>query len=382
MTAAATMPRAAYVIGVGLHPYQAPSQIPYTHLGLTAVRAALADADITWPAVESAFVGTALVGAAAGRPMLRHLGASGLSVTQVENASASGSSAVRQAWLEVASGAADVAIAVGVDKPAMRSDGYRESGIVDLADGLIAPPTHFALLLEQYGRRYGVSAEQIAHVAVKNHRNGAANPNAARRQLLSTEEVLAATPIAGALTKYQCCPVTEGSAAVIIASDEAIARLGVNRSRSVRIAASTQRSEELYDADLFPDAELTRATTAQALAEAGITFRDLDVVEVHDAFAIEELVYIEAIGLSEPGRAAVDVAAGEFDIGGRCAVSASGGLLSMGHPVGPTGVGQIAEITAQLRGEAGTRQQPGARIGLAHMLGIGTVCIEHVLVKD
>src|SRR5699024_6419615 len=139
---------------------------------------------------------------------------------------------------------------------------------------------------------------------------------------------------------------------------------------------------EFYDADVFPDAELTRRTSARALAEAGVSADELDVVEVHDAFSIEELVYIEAVGLTPAGRAAQAVADGEFDIGGRCAVSASGGLESLGHPVGPTGAGQIAEITAQLRGEAGDRQQPDARVGLAHMLGVGTVCIEHVLVRD
>lgn len=376
------MTNEAFVVGVGMHPYRQPSQAAYTEMGLTAIRAALADAGLGWTRVDSAYVGTALVGAAAGGPMLRHLGSSPLSIAQVENASASGSTAFRSAVLDVLVGAADVSLAVGVDKPAMRPDGYQASGMAGLADGLVSPVTHFAMLAEQYLRETGATREQLAAVAVKNHRNGERNPYAQRRELVSVEEVLAAPAIAGALTKYQCCPVGEGAAAVLVASGDAVRRLGIDRSRAVRVAASVSRSEEWYAEGLFPDAELTRRTTVRALSEAGVGPDDLDVVEVHDAFSIEEVVYLEAIGLSEPGRAAADVQAGKFDIGAECAVSPSGGLLSMGHPVGPTGVGQISEITMQLRGEAGDRQQPHARVGLAHMLGIGTVCVEHVLIRD
>jgi acetyl-CoA acetyltransferase len=136
-----------------------------------------------------------------------------------------------------------------------------------------------------------------------------------------------------------------------------------------------------YDRENF-DAALTRQTTAQALADAGVSIDELDIVELHDAFTVEELLYIEAIGICPPGQAAAALDAGEFDIGGRVAVSPAGGLLSMGHPIGPTGVGQICEITTQLRCEAGQRQHPGARTGLAHMVGVGAVCLVHVLRKD
>ena len=130
------------------------------------------------------------------------------------------------------------------------------------------------------------------------------------------------------------------------------------------------------------DAELTRETVAQAYDEAGITPADLDVIELHDAFSIEELLYVEAMGLCAEGGAAGLLESGELDIGGRCAVSPSGGLLAMGHPIGPTGAGQIVELTRQLRGEAGVRQQPNARTGLAHMVGVGAVCAVHVLQRD
>lgn len=368
-----------FVVGIGLHHYQAPSPTPYVELGLHAIRAALDDADLRWADVQSAFVGTALGGVASGRPMLRHLGASGLAITQVENASASGSSAFRLACLEAASGCSDVVLAVGVDKPEPRPEAASKTGLVDLVAGAVSPLTHFALLAQQYMDRHGVTPEQLAAVAVKNTRNAALNPFAQRQQAASLADVLAGGAFSGPLTKLQCCPVGEGAAAVIVASEQGLRRLGLPRERAVRVEASVARSERLYEPGAFADAELTRETVQQVLREAGRSVDELDLVEVHDAFSIEELVYLEAIGLSDAGRAGADVLRGDFDIGGRCAVSASGGLLGMGHPVGPTGVGQIAEIARQLRGEAGQRQHAGARVGLAHMLGLGSVCISHVL---
>jgi acetyl-CoA acetyltransferase len=194
-------------------------------------------------------------------------------------------------------------------------------------------------------------------------------------------DVLAPPQISGVLTRLQCCPIGEGAAAVIVASDDAIAQLGLDRDRAVSVLSSAARSETVYDGENF-DAALTRETTAQALAEASVSASDLDLVELHDAFTIEELLYVEAMGLCKPGQAATALQAGEFDIGGRVAVNASGGLLSMGHPIGPTGVGQIAEITTQLRGEAHGRQHPTARTALAHMVGVGAVCVVHILRKD
>lgn len=230
-------------------------------------------------------------------------------------------------------------------------------------------------------QRSGATPEEIAAVAVKNARNGAKNPFAHRQKERTLEEVMQGPAISGSLTRLQCCPIGEGAAAVIIASEDAIKDMGLDASRAVRIAASVQKSEQLYDAPGDYDAELTRETMAACLDEADLSIHDLDVLELHDAFTIEELLYVEAMGLAKPGEGAAAVSAGEFDIGGACAVSASGGLLSMGHPIGPTGVGQVAEITRQLRGEAGERQQPDAKLGLAHMLGIGAVSLAHVLAK-
>lgn len=373
--------RPVYVVGVGWHRYQNPSETSYVTLGLTAIRAALADAKLEWPLVESTYIGTALLGMAAGRAMLKHLGASGRPLVHIENASASGSAAFRLACIEVAAGISDVALAVGCDKRHPVTRGFTRTGINTLADDAIVPFTHFALLTDQYANRNKVSAEDIALVAVKNHANGAKNPNAQRQKARTLEEVLAGKPISGTLTSLQCCPVGEGAAAVIVASEEAIKRDRVDASRAIRVASSAARSER-PGSTADADAVLTRETMQLALAEAQIAASELDVLEMHDAFTIEELLYTEASGLCAEGTAVHALKAGEFNIGGRCAVSPSGGLIAMGHPIGPTGIGQIGELVQQLRGEAGARQQPNARTGLAHMVGLGSVCYAHVLRRD
>lgn len=368
--------RPVYVVGIGMHRYQRPSDQSYVELGLAAVREALADAGISWEEVESAHIGTALLGMAPGRPMLRHLGATGLSITHVENASASGSTAVRQACIEVASGIHDVALAMGVDKADASSIRLSWDGTEQLWP--FFPVVHFALMTDEYMNRYGMSAEQVAQVAVKNHGNAAKNPYAHFQKPRTLEQVMA-KPIAGALTRLQCCPIGEGAASVILASDEGIRRLGINQGRAVRVTASVSRSEQVYAPEQSGIVALTRETALQAFEEASVGPRELDVAELHDAFSVEELMYTEALGLCPDGEGLRYLASGKSRIGGECAVSASGGLIAMGHPFGPTGVGQVVEITRQLRGEAGPRQQPDARIGLAHMVGFGQVCFIHIL---
>ena len=373
--------RPAYVVGIGLHRYQFLSDTTYIDLGLTAVRAAVADAKIEWPAVESAYVGRALLPMACGRPILRHMGATGIPIVHVENASASGSTAFRHACIEVASGVSDVALALGVDKPMpiARSEGL--TGIGNLADDAIAPFTHFALLADQYAGQYGARLEDIALVAVKNHRNGSKNPFAQHQKERTLEEVLGGKKISGTFTSLQCTPIGEGAAAVIVASEDGIRRLGLDAGRAVRVAASVGRSQKVSTDATRYDAVLTRETARAAFRESGITPDKLDVVELHDAFTVEEIEYVEAMGICGDGEAIAHLKEGAFDIGGRCAVSPSGGLIAMGHPIGPTGLGQIVEIARQLRGEAGPRQQPRARTGLAHMVGVGAVCYVHILEK-
>jgi acetyl-CoA acetyltransferase len=369
--------RPVYVVGIGLHPYQYPTDTSYIELGLHAIREALVDGGLTWPSVDAAFVGTARLGMAAGVPMLRYLGMTGLAVSQVENASATGSTAFRQAVVEVGSGLAEVALAVGVDKPLGRI-AAPDTGITPISPAFDVPFARYALLTERYLADSGYTKEQIGLVAVKNHGNGALNPYAQRRKKRSLEEVLRPPFVAGSLNGLQITPIGEGAAAVIVMSEEAVQRHQVPRDRAVRVVASATVSDQAFEG-VNADVALTAAATRAVYEEWGGEPADLDVVEVHDAFAIEELLFVEAMGLCPPGEGASELAKGAFDIGGRHAVSPSGGLLSMGHPLGPTGLGQIAEITRQLRGEAGERQQPDARVGLAHMVGIGPVCVVHIL---
>jgi acetyl-CoA acetyltransferase len=373
--------RPIYVVGIGLHRYQKLSDTTFVELGLTATRAALEDGGLAWPSVNAAYHGTALLGMAPTRVMLRHLGGTGIPMTQIENASATGSSAFRVACLDVAAGFSDVALALGVDKPAPTRMAPAHTGIKPLDGRSFLPATQFALLTDAYRQRSGASAEDIARVGVKNAANGAMNPFAHRQKKRTLDEVMAGPPIAGSLTRLQCCPVGEGAAAVIIASERAIKELGLDAARAVRVASSVQLSEHPYEDPGDYDAELTRESMAACLQDADLSVTDLDIIELHDAFTIEEILYIEAMGLCRPGQAVAAIKEGVFDIGGDCAVSASGGLLSMGHPIGPTGIGQIAEITRQLRGEAGDRQHTGAKRGLAQMLGVGAVSVAHILEK-
>lgn len=379
--------RRVFVVGIGQHPYRFPTETSYVPMGLAAVRAALQDAGIGWDKVPSAFVGTALLGLAAGRVMLRHLGSTGLEVAQVENASASGSSAFRIACLQVASGESDIALAVGVDKfNAQTRRASMHDGQVPLCPTVHVPVVKFALLARRAVREGRMTVEDLARVAVKNHGNAARNPFAQFRKPRTLEQVLQSARIAGDLTALQCTPRGEGAAAVLVASEDAIHRLGLDRRRAVRVRASVASSERVADDDVAPDVppivEMVRSSAASALEAANVAARDLDLVELHDAFSVEELLYAEAIGVCAPGAAAHDLRSGATAIGGRCAINASGGLIGMGHPLGPTGIGQIAEIARQLRGEALERQHPQARLGLAHMIGLGSVAVAHVLSKE
>lgn len=371
--------RPVYVIGVGNHRYQRRSQTSYVELGLTAVRAALADAGIAWPAVESAYLASTQLDMSPARPMLRHLGCTGIPMQQVENASASGSTAFRNAVMDVAAGMSEISLAVGVDKPRSLTLGQTHNGLDSLERDRVSPFTHFALLAEKYAAESGATAADFARVAVKNLGNGARNPWAHRQQAYSLEEIMGGDPVAGFLTPLQCCPVGEGAAAVLVASEQALCRYGIEPPRAPRVLNSTARSERLYPDATGWDAALTQETVLQAYAEADVRPEQLDIVEMHDAFTVEELLYVEQMGLCAPGTAAAELRSGAFDIGGRVAVSPSGGLLAMGHPLGPTGLGQICEITRQLRGEAQGRQHPGARTAMAHMLGAGAVCVVHIL---
>ncbi len=374
--------RPVHVVGIGMHRYQFASDTPFVTLGLTALRAALADAGLAWPDIQAAMVGTAAIGMAAGRVMLRHMGATGIEVIQVENASASGSSAFRMACMQVASGERDVVLALGVDKHGSAQRAAEKDGLARLSPTADIPLVQFALLARAWREAQGLSLEDMARVAVKNHGNAARNPFAQFRKPRTLDQVLASPRVAGDLTALQCCPRGEGAAAVILASEAAMARLELDRARAIRVLSSTASSEHAVAPEAFGAVEMVQRSGLETLRQAGIGVEELDIVELHDAFSIEEIIYAEALGLCPPGDAAARLRDGAWEIGGRCAVNPSGGLLGMGHPLGPTGIGQIVEIVRQLRGEAEGRQQPGARTALAHMIGLGFVAVGHVLRRE
>lgn len=372
-----------HIVGIGLHKYQFPSDTPYARLGLVAVREALADAGVAWPQVQAAVVGTGAIGMAAGRVMLRHLGSTGLDVMQVENASASGSTALRTACLMLASGEHDLVLAMGVDKFGDARRAANKDGLPPLSPTATIPLVKFALLARRCLRERGWTLDDHARVAVKNHGNAALNPYAQFRKPRTLAQVLESPQVAGDLTGLQCTPRGEGAAALLLVNEAGLKRLQLDRRRAVRVMASVSVSEQLPEVrpEVTPMVEMVRASTAAVLEAAGIGPRELDLVELHDAFSVEELLYTEAMGVCAPGDAAGFLQRGESAIGGRCAVNASGGLIGMGHPTGPTGIGQVCEIVRQLRGEATGRQHPNARWGLAHMVGLGSVAVAHVLHK-
>ncbi|AKS31574.1 thiolase family protein [Mycolicibacterium goodii] len=371
---------AVYVVGIGMYGYRRPSDISYVTMGTTAIREALSDAGIKWADVESMFVGSGKIGMAAAPTLARYLGRTGIPVVQVESASASGSVAFRQAVLDVASGRCDVSVAVGVDKAEFPPDAVSKAGVRGLVDGRIEFHTMFALKTEHWLRERSLVAADLAPVAVKNHRNGALNPYAQRRKARTVDEVLAPPYISGSLTRLQCTPVGEGSAAVVVASADALRRLDIDPQRCVQVRASVHQTQPSFeDAVGTEEQAVTRAAAREAYEACGIGPGEVDIVELHDAFAVEEPMYLEAMGICAEGRALSDLADGALDLGGRVAVSPSGGLLAMGHPVGPTGVGQVCESVRQLRGEAGPRQHPDARTALVHMVGVGGVCAVHIL---
>ena len=373
--------RPVYVIGVGMHKYQFVSDTLYIDMGLTAVRAALKDAGIAFPEVESAYIGCTGIGMAAGRIMFNHIGSTGLACTQVENASASGSSAFQMAVHEVALGRRDVSIAVGVDKYGDQVRAVSKEAVNRLSDTAAIPLVKYAIMAEYLSKEKGLTGEDLAMVASKNHTNASKNPFAQFQKPRSVEQVLAANTVAGTTTSLMCCPRGEGAAAAIVCSEEAIRRLGIT-AEPIRVTASALQSEKPQQGREIPSVTLAQEVTEMVYQEAGIPAADLDCVELHDAFAIEEILYTETFGLAPKGEGQHFLRAGGSAIGGQCCVNSSGGLIGQGHPLGPTGIGQIHEIVNQLRGRNGERQQPDAKIGMAHMIGLGSIAIAHILQKE
>jgi acetyl-CoA acetyltransferase len=376
------MGRRVFVVGVGMHPF-GNEGIPATDMGYVAGVAALDDAGVDFPEVGALYNGYIGGGITAGVHLAKDLGLTGLPVTHVENASATGSSAFGEAVHAVAGGRVDVAMALGFDDM-NRMGGLGRSGRRGLgAEDVMLPAAFFAMWATRRMHEVGTSVETFAAIAAKNWNHARENPMAQRRadHEVTVEEVLASTMISYPHTSKMACAAGGGAAAAIVASEDVARRLG---GPMIEVVASQQRSETYTDGHVFlgaviGPAQMTRDTAADAYEQAGLGPRDLDLVQVHDAFPIEELVYYELLGICGDGEGDKLVVTGETSLGGRIPFSTDGGLTARGHPGGPTGLAQIHETVLQLRGATGQRQVEGARTGLCHMAGAGSVCVVHIL---
>jgi acetyl-CoA acyltransferase len=360
--------REAAIIGVGAHETGQFAGKELKDIAYPAVWNAIEDAGVAPADIDVAYVGNSLGGLLTGQEgvrgqvLLQHSGITGIPIINVENACASAATALRGAWLEVASGAADVALAVGAEKMFI-GDSARTIGALsgvselDLSRMGMQFTTSYAIHpkinLKSRMVEYGWTIEDFAKPAVKNSANGALNPLAQRRRLLTIEQVVQSRVVVDPLTLYMCSSISDGAAAAVVCSLDAAKKF--TSKQPIRIAACTLRSG-VYR--LPNDERLdTAATTAQAAYEdAGIGPEDLDAIELHDAMAPAELMLYERLGLCGPGEGPKLIDDEVTTLNGRVPVNPSGGLCSRGHPVGATGLLQIAELVWQMRGEAGERQ--------------------------
>jgi acetyl-CoA C-acetyltransferase len=375
--------RQVAVIGVGVTRFGRHEET-CAELFADAAVDALADAGIGPERIQGLYVGN-VVGEAGERQLhmgpqvASALGIPSVAATRFETACASSHAAFRHALFEVASGAADVLLVGGAERvltmPTDRSTevfAYASDAVFEQPAGLTFPGV-FALIARAHMARHGTTEEQMAHVAVKNHRHGTLNPKAQFRKEITLEQVMASAKVADPLKLYDCCPFSDGAAAVVIAAGDVARRTR----KPVWVLGSGQAGDAMC---LHDKADLSRALATERAAQtayrqAGIGPQDVDVVELHDCFTIAEIVATEGLGLFEPGAGGPAAEKGETSLGGRIPVNTSGGLKAKGHPIGATGAAQIVEIATQLRGEAGPRQVDGARIGLTHTLGGNTASV-------
>jgi acetyl-CoA acyltransferase len=374
--------REVAIIGVGAHPTGRFMEKPLKAIAYPAIWDALNDAGVTPADLDAAYVGNSLAGLLTGQEgvrgqvVLQYSGITGIPIVNVENACASAMTALRGAWLEVASGAADVALAVGVEKMNV-GDSARTIGALsavselDLSEMGMQFTTSYAIHpkinLKARMQEYGWTIADFAKPAVKNSFNGSLNPLAQHRRPLTLEEVVQSRIVVDPLTLLMCSSISDGAAAAVICSMDVAARL--TNKTPIRIASCVLRSGEYRLAqDDRPDSATT--TAFAAYEQAGIGPHDLDAIELHDAMAPAELMLYERLGLCAPGEGPKLIDDRVTTLDGRLPVNPSGGLCSRGHPVGATGLLQICELVWQMRGEAGPRQiKPWPKVTMAQNQG-------------
>ncbi|MDE3085210.1 MAG: thiolase family protein [Acidobacteriota bacterium] len=371
------------VAGIGIHPFGRHGDRTVTDMGVTAVRGALAEAGVGRGGFQAAFCGTAYGGVATGHKVLGALGMTGMPIVDVEAGCASGSAALMLASSAIAAGQYDTVVVLGVEK--MPKGIIRSSFFEPWQEeaGLAATPAYFALRAARLMATSGVTKDHLAAVVVKNRRQGVGNPDAMFRAEVTAEDVLGSRLVCEPLHLWMLCSPNEGAAAVVLrAAGSSGARPGAGAGPApVRLAAAVLRShlpgavlsESTPLAGLVDDSVVPPTTLAARVAYemAGVGPEDLHVVECQDTDAARELLSYEELGLCAPGAAADLLDSGATSLGGRLPVNPSGGLLSKGEPLGASALGQVVELVRQLRGEAGPRQVPGARVALSHTVGRG-----------
>ena len=375
------------VLGVGMYRFgmgDVPNNVMAREAGMMALR----DAGLSFRDVNAAYVGHIFASVMTGVRVMKEFGLTGIPVQRIENASATGSAAFREACLQVAAGHYDVVMVLGFDKMTTMIQQSTQGTAPENMEDSILPAGFFALWATRRMHDRGMKAEHLAKIAAKNWNNGALNPMAQRQATEPTtvERVLKSRMVAWPLTTMMSCPMGDGAACAIVGRADLAKKLRPDRA-VVRVVASDLQSEKYVPGHIFMGPvvgapQMTIDTSQKVYNEAGVGPKDLNLVQVHDAFAIEELEYYELLGLCKAGEAEACIERGDFELGGRVPVSTDGGLIARGHPGGPTGLAQIWETTLQLRGEAGKRQVKNARVGLCHMMGGGSVCVIHILARD
>ncbi|MFJ9358376.1 lipid-transfer protein [Streptomyces mirabilis] len=391
----------AYVAGVGMTRFEKPEtrDWQYWDMAREAGSAALADAGITYAEVEQVPVGYCFQPSTAGQRAAYELGLTGVPVYNVNNNCATGSSALMLARQFVEGGVADCVLALGFEKMKRGALGggadggdfstspvARHYGVMAARHGFeMSPPTAqiFGDAAREHMEKYGTTEAQLAAVGAKNHRHSANNPYAQFQDVYGVDEILAARVVHRPLTKLQCSPTSDGAAAAVVVSERFLERHEPAR-QAVQIVAQamTTDTEESFASGSCVDVvgqPMSREAARQVYERSGLGIDDVDVVELHDCFSINELLTYEALGMCEEGESGKLVESGATTYGGRWVVNPSGGLISKGHPLGATGIAQVAELVWQLRGEAGPRQVPGARVGLAHNIGLGGAAVVTLL---
>ncbi len=301
-----------------------------------------------------------------GQNVFAEMGLPRIPVVNTENACTSGSTAFCLANSSILAGQTDLALVIGAEKMCVPEMGLVDSGANELDTQLgMVTPAGFAMRAQRHMHEFGTTKEQLAAVTVKSRKHAALNPLAQFRTPESLADVLAAPMIADPLTRSQCCPIADGAAAVLLASDAFATRIKA----AIRVDAAVLTSGSYQNPSDMTQWETDQRTAALAYEKAGIGPQDIDVVECHDAFTIAEILHYEGLGLCKPGEGGALVESGATSLGGRTPVNVSGGLLSRGHPVSATGVAQLVELVVQLRHEAGSRQVDGCKTGLAHCMG-------------